>query len=323
MNEKHIRVLRVFFIFLVILFLCGAGATAGVKGDIELVGMLAEGFKANRQKIGTWKGTATVTSRRSDSVIKDPFDFIVTEKSITFACDANLNARRWNLKVLEDRRVKEGTQEVRRNAYFANGLIKNGLMWRVGPLTRARDSHPYSCRMSVPGQMGTRLVPMDIFDPFEYFKNDSNDLGEIYRIFKLWVDSDKCNIVISRDGSLVSVEHSSAPIDGRPLVNRYTYDLSKGGGMVAYYSTDPDPDKGPLQVSYEYQEVGGAWVPTKVVWDFAGKADSYHVEVAFDQNVVNEPIDPSEFTLATIGLQDGDIVYDQRTDTDLSIRNQR
>ena len=114
---------------------------------------------------------------------------------------------------------------------------------------------------------------------------------------------------IRREGNLVILEYPKGKW-------RYVFDVSKGCNLVRFETRDPSRGYvGDWKV--DYQHVGGAFVPARMVWRREGKKkgekDVSLTEVEFPENLVNVPLDPSEFELDALGVKPGALVMDQRT----------
>jgi len=118
---------------------------------------------------------------------------------------------------------------------------------------------------------------------------------------------------VTEKGDLVTVE-ARFDVRGTSAVNRYVFDLGKGGAQVSYYAKSSGEEKW----DYQYEQKGGIWVPKSVSWARSYRQDGMEMrlkrEVSFTVNRVNEPVDREAFSLVKLGLKPNDWIRDRVSD---------
>jgi hypothetical protein len=114
-------------------------------------------------------------------------------------------------------------------------------------------------------------------------------------------------------------------------LNRYTIDLAKGG-MLQSYEGEVRDDKSRVASreswTWKLSKVAGIWLPDEVTYEKADYQDSPSGRGRFrgplassairglkwKESRVNERVDPSDFSLASLGMKPGDVISDTTTD---------
>lgn len=303
-----------------VLTAAGRTVTAGVEGDVELLRLVAEGNRANRERIETWRLRAVenmTSNLHSPGVWK--------ESTIELYCvhDLNRNAKRWGYLPLTYRATDEDgvvIEEAKPDSDYQaaiNGMVMEGTLYQY------YDYTPKSVTSGKP--LIIDHVEGDAYmranhnrDGFYYF-GIGHGGGSVYSHLMFYVrkhDSPALRLKVSRSGDIITVETETEQSKG---VKRY--DASCGYNLVELSSDTVTDTKEVLwHHKWEWENVGGVFVPAKVEYenevlnvDGSGDHGVQKGTITFDSNEVNVPIDPSEFTLAAMGVKPGDMVQDRRT----------
>lgn len=89
---------------------------------------------------------------------------------------------------------------------------------------------------------------------------------------------------------------------------RYTFDLAKGGSLIAA------EDKGPgchNRYTYEFIQIDDVWLPQEAGTDPKKKAVTTK-EVVFIENVINKDLPGNTFTMEALGVHQGCYIADHR-----------
>ncbi len=295
---------------------------AVVQGDTELLRLTAMAHKDNVERIRTWRGAA-----RIDVAYEDEKGVTLDEKnSATFVYDSEQGATRWQW-VVEERRNRQDGQlvpvtpqrisledgrllPVADAREVSNEMKKGDAFYHCWPGVTTRAGEKKNTLVILPASEARKGAYSYSFDPMWYLTHRGHDLTErLMFYYREAANPDLTPGTIKRQGDLVILE-----TQGGGVVNRYTFDLAQGGNLVNYYAEASEGVEN-CDWSYEYQR--GAWVPKAVsllldlhyedgsVWKRART-------ISFADNVVNIPVDPSEFSLEKLGVTPGVRVTDQR-----------
>jgi hypothetical protein len=292
--------------------------SSAVRGDVELLRQVAEGWRANRAKIKTWQGTANVVNVLSHV----PGDERAENSVVSFAYDGNLEAKRSNWERLEVRSTFPEDQDAAAFTHILrNCMVKDDAFFQFGPIYPGTSVDPHAVLIYSPEQKNITRHGYN-FDPFHSFSHSDSDIGDIfldhYRQRDALPGSPEsvaaARRTVKRQGTLVSLELVS-----RDGTSEYVVDTSQGYNLVSYRGTFED-GRYEETLKIDYQQVDGVFVPARATSDVdhvrpnVGLTHS-HKEVEFTENTVNQPVPPEEFDLAALGLRDGDRVMDTRDGT--------
>ena len=277
-------------------------ANAAISGDVELLRMVAIQHDANREGIVTWQGAATIYEKilGSDSKTRE------IQSVASFVYDRTLDATRWNWTVNNDT-LAEKEEGVYSLPVISNGMTKGPAYYAFGLVSPEKDKRPYFLRI-FPRADSTKAMHGYALDPMWYLSRAGEDIAT--RLNWIHKHADQWSIwEVKRNGDSVIVEY-----DDGEVLNRYEFDMSKGGNLTSFLATEPGR-RGQWQ--YDYVQTDGIWIPQGVVRTKHRISDGVMVEVQrrevqWTENRINEPVDPSEFALAKLGVRPGDIVTDRR-----------
>lgn len=290
-------------------------ASAGSKGDIELLRLVATAHQANRARIRTWQGLAQIEVVRADAngvIMQD-------KTSVDFLSDRSRGVTRWKW-THNERYVRKGL-EIEGHPVpdtlleTISAMTTRGGFYRRAPAITTREGQRLNTLVIWPPEKARRGSYSDCFDPMWYLTghmtkclDDLVDrLAFLYRRVKNEGVSD---IIATRDGDLVFLQRGD-----EHLLNRHTFDLSRGGNVVKYYARS---DYGTELREWTYEQIDGAWIPKTFVFSHDVKSPGAYGEtsrtrsVTFVENILNSPITVSQFSFKALGYQNGEQVTDQR-----------
>ncbi len=280
----------------------GPPAYAGLDGDVELLRLVAEGNRANRESIVSWQGRArTVWGIGGGESVAG---VTASTSEAEFVWSSAQGARRWRLSM-----TGPGTEQAaKEQEVTVDGMVVDGTL---SVITTFSDQ-PGKLRALTIRPVGdvpvSRRTPD--FDPMHYLGRDGEDMHDQMVFYFENAAHPKIQGLVTREGDIVALE--------RPLgdwVSRYVFDLSKGCNLIAYRMDGP-ASTGTWDA--EYEAVDGVFVPVKVVKTHVERDEngrqtrSTRSEVTFEGNEVNQPLAPGEFTLRALGVRNGDRVQDDR-----------
>ena len=290
-------------------------ADAGPKGDIELLRLVATVHQANRARIRTWQGQAQI-----EVISADANGVIQRDKtSVDFLSDRSRDVTRWkwthNERYIRKGLEIEGHPVPDTLLETISAMTTRGGFYRRAPAITTREGQRLNTIVIWPPEKARRGSYSDCFDPMWYLTghmtkclDDLVDrLAFLYRRVKNEGVSD---IIATRDGDLVFLQRGN-----EHLLNRHTFDLSRGGNVVKYYAHS---NNGIELREWTYEQIDGAWIPKTFAFSHDVKSPGTFGEtsrtrsVTFVDNVLNRPIPVSQFSFEALGYKDGEQVTDQR-----------
>ncbi|MBN2316603.1 MAG: hypothetical protein JXM79_21930, partial [Sedimentisphaerales bacterium] len=287
---------------------------AAAEGDIEHLKLIVTAHQANRAAIDTCQGRAEIESTFADingPVLQDSF-------LVEFLSDCRREVTRWTW-THDERYVREGLE-------FNGEPIPKTVSEPVNAMTTRMGY--YHRAPSITTREGERLCTLVIwplerarrsyegcFDPMWYLTGHktlcTDDLVErlvfLYRRVKNEGDQ---RIKATREGDGVILE-----LDWGTVLNRHTFSLVRGGNVVKYFGRDQNSTD---RREWTYEQKNGVWVPKTFVSNY--KTDSPEFlgntsrtwKVTFVENIVNERIPLSEFSLKALGYNSSEQLEDRR-----------
>jgi hypothetical protein len=284
-------------------------ARAGVEGDLELLQRTAMMIRENRDKIRYWQGSATINVDEKD---RQGAWLRQEKRSASFWLSRDLDAVRWSMSIdslkspdaagrlVEAQGVLRRTDEMKKGQTFYR--YRDYYITREGENKKGLNIYPL--------ERADRAAYSTTFDPMWYFTLKGLDMTD--RLMFFFHEARNPEIMptkVWQEGRLVILE-----IDSERVLSRHVFDLERGGNLIEY--TGKEYNVGSERRTWAYEQQGGAWVPKEFLFVHEQSvADASEwawrdFRVTFAGNVVNQPIDPCEFTLESLGVKLGDRVSD-------------
>lgn len=303
------------------LFLSPLGAThrifAAMKGDKELLSLVADVYRGNKGRIQGWSGQILVT----DTDYLDGQQLNKTESKVEFVADTSSRQLRWDWNV----RSKEG-DTTRSKLTMFNGLLnKDGFAFvRQDVGERA----PIKTIEIVPRNEFSAGPLSNTFDPMYFLGYRGEDVADRFRMFHdHYSEPGLAGWTVSRQVDLVTLEY-----ENNGMVNRYIVDLAQGGTLLRYEASSPTEGGDELleseKMEWTYEYANEVWVPKTTRYE---KLERFEVrngkpvlsdherratrEIKWIDNRINERISDDEFDLNKLGIRDGDVIADKLTGT--------
>jgi hypothetical protein len=322
MNKKQTSLNFIqFLIFLGIIVFVILPARAGSKGDIELLRLVATAHQANRAKIRTWRGLAQIENTHEDAN-----GVIIREKTtVDFLSDRRRAVTRWKW-THNEQYVRKGVDslEILREPFTA--MITREGYYRHAPGITTLDGERLNTLVIQPPEKARSGSYTDCFDPMWYLTGHmakvTDDLVERLAFLYSQVKNDGVTQITStRDGNLVILENKDGGI-----FNRHTFDLSQGGNVVKY---EAGSDNVAELRTWSYEQVDSVWIPKTFVFSYQYKTPDVFGgtkrtrSITFVKNILNQPVDISEFSLESLGYSNSEQVSDTRSSYPRSYYNNR
>jgi hypothetical protein len=301
--EKNISIA---FLIAFFIFSSQASSLAGIRGDTEILNLIANGYDANMQKLRTWKGQAMVEGYSS------PIASVgwgekrwVRKDDLLISLDSN--SFRWFQVTVKSTELKDSKlieKSGQRNAGLDKDLYEYRLSYSDNDKLK-RYLTIYS-RNTFP-----KTFNSEVFNPFYALKSlDAASVSERLRYY--YVNSkDPClsHVSVTRQENLVTVVSIIAKGN---FIGKYIFDLSKGCMPVeCLLSSDISENF----YTFGYENISGVFVLKNASYRYKDKrqAMSYEssIKVSLINEMVNTPVEASEFEVDKIGMRPGDIVHDQ------------
>ena len=291
---------------------CACPLFAEIKGDIELLLLIADGYEANLAKLRTWRGKATLKAFHTPIPSTD-WGERRWESQNEFLLDRSQEAIRWRGETLKGTQTLEGkTSQIPPSVQ--SGMIKSGYNYR---LALPDDEKERGTLLVIPSGRGPRNLESDVFDPVHILtKEICPGLVEQLRGYHRLQSEGKLhfsNGSITRDGDLVTVEtdNERGGNVGR-ITTRFVFDLSKGCSLVEFLNSSKPSES---HWKLDYEEIADVLVMKQVALTYKDKREGHEYvstrEAILTNEMVNEPVDPNEFTFAKLGMRPGDGVFDR------------
>lgn len=324
---------------LLCLYLTGY-CTLHAEDDVTTLKNLVNLIKSNESAIKSWKGKV-VFNQDIELIMKAGTQVITREKAIydiSFCVD-----------LVSGKKVVFSTQRQVKQLIGNTWIVP--LSANIGALSIPEKSEFYSFRYYPPNRRGLFMKDKDssvlqdgmgyeiassvilnnvepkgwdtssslYFNPLHYINRDHVENRHITKklenLISFLEKRQKRNFdfddewSITYDNNLVSLCCSCEDGD----VITHTFNLECGGMLVKYlYSNVVAQSKSPtLEFECVPQRINGIWVPKRI----NNTKVNFNCMVDFTESIINGPIDVSDFTLAKMGVHEGDVMQDLRTQT--------
>ena len=306
--------LIVMFQFLLMCGQSGRSLAGEYSGDPELLWLVQKATHENFDRLISWKGEAVSEFSSYNSSGRH----VEIKRTASFVWDRDQDSLRYNRDYLErkSRNSLNAPFKYRGHRRFcgmetpkafyefafegdeANGVVTNSLViWPVESEGKAKAI---------------------TFDPFSYLKVKKFD-----GFIRNWGNPRDPNqsgfpfeTSVSRVGQDI-IRHATTFYQGEDSLSIVKeYDLAKGGNLVKQF-TRGTGDNSISTLSYDYKMIRGIWIPTvyKRNDEPIDKTKPYqHLTkevLEFTHHVINESVDPNEFTLEKLGVVKGTHVSDR------------
>ena len=288
---------------------------AAREGDIGLLRLVATAHQANRAGIDPWQGHADIESTLADAngiILQDRF-------SVEFLSDCRREVTRWTW-TQDKRRVREGLEIDGKpisktvSEPFSAMTARMGF-YRHAPSITTREGERLHTLVIWPPERARRSSYSDSFNPMWYLtghmtKCTDDFIGLLVFLYRRVKNEGAPDLIATRDGDVVILETGNETV-----LNRHYFSLTQGGNVVKYFARD---QSGTEQREWTYEQKGGVWIPRTFVFnykthspDMLGNTNRIW-KVTFVENLVNEPIPVSEFSLKALGYRSDEQLTDQR-----------
>jgi len=293
---------------LVIFALLSVRAFGEFVGDPELMRLIAEADRANREKILTWQGSASIRSSYLPADTAENRLQLQSEISVQFSYNRALRAKRWDVSVLRHGR-SDGTAQISKRS---RGLLLEDTLYRIGPYLATEDDRRQPCHIYDASEPYRQTLDLSdgAFDPFSYFSPSPINYQNRYESLKESTGREGGGLRrLTRNADLIIYETVLGD-----NVNIYTFDVSQGCNLVKLYGEGPS--SAPYEWSCQYEEIEGIWLPKRITIEQGPRDDRGASPltdiIVFTHDLLNAPIAESHFSLESLGIAPGTAIFDER-----------
>jgi hypothetical protein len=293
---------------------------AVITGDTELLKLIADGYEVNLEKLRTWKGSAIVSSSKifgewSDERHPSNYKQESTYES-NFLIDRELNANRWNSQTIKEN-VEEKGKVIKKEQMCFGGIAKGEYDYRLDfSKLKEFEDRPRTLLIRNKEIMPQNFLS-DTFNPVYAIEKEigrSSKMANKLRFYSENVNKTKTNGFITREGDIVKLETryiGDKYNEFGEVVTQYVFDLSKGCNILEFSTINAQNEN---HWKLDYEKKSDVFVVKKISVTYKNKRPGFDFtttkEATLTTEMVNEPIDSTEFEFDKIGLRPGDYILD-------------
>jgi hypothetical protein len=297
MAPCHAKAIRTSSCVLIVTGISLVSTSAIALGDAvkekELLLLVANKAKANRNSIQTWRGTVEFTCQDTETVRGKKVN-TASKRTVTFAYDDKADLYTFLAKQTGD---VSGTWGAIRtvDTYQQVDTQRNGERVLMVSKRSAGRPNPFGSD----------------FEPFMYMNMDGSSSDKfLVEYVAHWDELTKGRTVtVERTGNLVTFTIREL----NTYYNRYVFDLDQGANVVEISGESKDV-KGIHKRTFV--KVDGTWVPKSSYGKVVNSGDRPMIRehrLTWGDHILNKPIPAGTFEPDKIGLRRGDKVRDRRT----------
>ncbi len=277
--------------------------SAEIQGDKELLKTVALANKANFESILTWRSDVYEEQKATEG---DSYKRTLNSQCI-MVYDQLKQAVRWNKTPKEYLLEEDGKRknyDMDNSTDYTSSMFINSTYYNYVSNRQPGDPNDKFYILTIDDAKKAQGLLNYTFDPRLLITLNGepvyNSLMFFYEHAK-----DVNNISVSRSGDIVTLEYLDNKLDDKRV-----FDLSKGGNLVEWYN------KGTAENDRKctYENKSGVWVLKTYYKTYSGQAqrgiDLETRLLKFDNSVVNVPFKDDEFTVAKMGIKNGEMIQD-------------
>ena len=275
----------------------------GDEQSLDFVERLAKRIEQNQAAIITWQGTVQIFDRYEDGA--------TGRATATFAIDVAKGKKRWTFRGYG--RQKPGERPPTICQHLKSVLLDSAEQTTFQADRPMQPAQTGWVAVVHPPRAEVLNLHADDFDPFMVFSEVFPDVPRNLRFLRGLNDlaGARFHVQFERRGDCILATLASKPPDGASETT--TFSLKSGGNITECIR---DNESVSAMQRFAFDEVDGVFVPNRYDFEkFRGRCGLGHIMFArsfeFTNLVVNGQIDPTEFSLAAMGLESGDIVDDR------------
>ena len=297
-------------ILIIYMVLTSFPCSAEIHGDMELLKTVALANKSNYESILTWKCDIY---EEINAAIGDSYKQTLNSECV-MVYDQLEQAVRWNKTPQEHFIEEEGKRridETDNNNYYNSSMFKKATYYYYEGDWQPDEPNNRFYILTINDAKKAQGLSEFSFDPrlllaTPFGKPIYSRLMFLYENVK---DSDQDAVNVSRSGDLVTLEMSNDK-----LIDKYVFDLSKGGTIVEWYNYNKTNNVvNTLKCTYENKS--GAWIlKTHYKTNYDPRQEDIYTQtrlLKFNNSVVSVPFEDDEFSIDKMGIKNGELIQDQ------------
>lgn len=280
---------------------------AEIAGDLSAFALAANAWRENMDRLKTWSGEAELDL---DAEGVNPDERIHIQATVTFFWNLEKSRSRYEIRITKDVTVRDGQETPRLPLEVRSGMALDSaryeLIYRPDLPQRRRNV----LITEKPRSMGG--YSYDGFDPTYYMTYEGTPWDAYWKDLDGHAKELRGRILVANEQMLYLQDISGVRAE-------FVMDLARGGQLVSLTTTLKNDDAEEFsECLITWEEHNGVWVPATLrQTDTTSKPQvSRRVfELKWRRQAVNEPIDDQEFTLPMLGVRQGDLIDDARTNS--------
>jgi hypothetical protein len=285
-----------------------------IKGDIELLRVIADGYETNLAKLKTWAGGASIISSVSTGAAQGALRRQGKYRA-EFLVNRDLRAVRWKWYSLEDTEYKAG-QKHSSNLCPMFGMTKGDcdyVLFFLGYFVHGDGQPGVNRNLNIyPRDRWPRHFEGMAFDPVHILTKEIYPglIKQIRYYHKLGGKMENSNGSVTREGDIVTVETDNDRGNYGRIITRFVFDLSKGCCLREFFNSSRISES---HWKFDYEKIADVFVMKSVSHVRKDNRVTSERKATLTNNMVNGPAGEPEFSLGKIGLRPGDRIRDTRT----------
>lgn len=279
-----------------------------VTGDASLLRTIAERCAENDARIISWRGKAEIVETDTDTESGAVLSKRVATVSFRYSSDGS------RLFFDKQTRVTEGDQAEKLYRYV--GLRTRDSFYRYGPIVED-DTAAVAVR-PLPLSAESKGFGADDFDPLVFHKVDlgTQTVTEFAKFnYANRDNTDLFPTSVKRQDSLVDVTVRGKVESPTAVRWKYQFALNQAGLPVNIESGSESGMDTVSRWQNSFVEIDGIWLPEKLVFTLNVR-EHHRLQsrvTSFSEHQMNERLDETEFSVASLPLRRGDTVMDPVT----------
>ena len=262
-------------ILMIYMVLTSFTCSAEIHGDMELLKTVALANKSNFESILTWKSDVY---EEMNAAIGDSYKRTLNSECVMIY-DQLEQAVRWNQTPQEYFIEEEGKRKIDETdstAYYQSSMFKKSSYYNYIGNWQSEDKRNYI--LSIKDAKKAQGLSEFSFDPRLLLATPFGEpiYSRLMFLYENVKDSDPGAVNVSRSGDLVTLEMANDK-----LIDKYVFDLSKGGTIVEWYNYKKTNNVvNTLKCTYENKS--GTWIlKTYYKTNYDPRQEDIYIPAAF------------------------------------------
>ena len=284
---------------------CHGVARAQLVGDPQPLLDAAKLYRENLDALKTWEGEIEYSFRRKGA---KEAHFTVVECKIRFALarDCQPPLAVYDIEIVTDAIDQNEALVPRQPLKHLCGLVCDEVLYEL----QYENDKPKSARIVGakpyrPRHDGGWSYAV-YFDPVFFVTDNGVHCDKTYEFYAKEAMNPALKAHLTSDGTVLMLTHDPRPGRGDGYD---TISLANSGNLVDRLVVDHSPSTASTaRYKWTWEEQNHVDVPKTASKDVHGVNVEYHFALTWTKNVVNQPLNMSRFTLASIGARKGDVL---------------